>query len=202
MSTADLEQEISRIDGEIAELQASLSELTAVESGITRPGSQQRDSGYSGHHEHQTRTPDVMESTPIASMSRNTSVNMPSQRRRVNFDSPSHAHSVDMPGNVLTESRHNYGEYITTRTQRTRNILPECTESQDRRGTETSPASENYSRGRDSEGVQPVDRRSQNNANMPQRSADSKHGNELSSFTGKPCYIKPAIFDGTGSWID
>ena len=57
MSTADLEQEISRIDEEIAELQASLSEITAVESGITRPGSQQRDSGYSGHHEHQARTP-------------------------------------------------------------------------------------------------------------------------------------------------
>ena len=52
MSTADLEQEISKIAGEIAELQASLNEITAVESGITRPGSQQRDSGYSGHHEH------------------------------------------------------------------------------------------------------------------------------------------------------
>jgi hypothetical protein len=162
MSTADLEQEISRIDGEIAELQASLSELTAVESGITRPGSQQRDSGYSGHHEHQTRTPDVMESTPIASMSRNTSVNMPSQRRRVNFDtridSPSHAHSVDMPSNVLTESRHNNGEYITTCTQRTRNIPPECTESQHWRGNETVPCSENYSKGRGSEVAQSMDK--------------------------------------------
>ena len=127
---------------------------------------------------------------------------MPSQRRRVNFDSPSHAHSVDRPGNVLTESRHNYGEYITTRTQRTRNIPPECTESQNWQINETAPASENYSRGRDSEGAQPVDRRPQNKANMPQRPTDSKDVNEPSSFTGKPCYIKPAIFDGTGSWID
>jgi hypothetical protein len=161
MSTADLEQEISRIDEEIAELQVSLSKLTAVESGITRSGSQQRDSGYSGHHEHQTRTPDVMKSTPIASMSRNTSVNMPSQRRRVNFDtrinSPSHVHSVDRPGYVLTVSRHNYEEYITTRTQRKRNIPPECTESQNWPGNETVPASENYSRGRGSEGAQPAD---------------------------------------------
>jgi hypothetical protein len=59
MSTADLEQEISGIDAEIAELQASLCELTGIECGITRPGSQQKTWGIQTtmniKHAHQMR---------------------------------------------------------------------------------------------------------------------------------------------------